>query len=397
MNIGNIVTKGLERAKLPVGDFAMREMAVQMLDEIIQEHYESKKWSFRKGVFILPVGSGIEEYALSKYVASWKDIVPHTMRGSNPARKLHFKPSHEFYKSHAYDLESGTPYQFRDGELRGFQTQVSAASTISFVSSLTNYTTGTVSVIYGSMRVAITTGSVTLDMLGRWFRVGTDAKRYKITQIESSSVFYIHAPYEGTTNATASFAIGDVQQKALVSGFLTTGAFHEEEVQLNGATSVSTTLTFATITRISKSDKTYGSVTATSNGGIITNVILDPGETEADFFTVKMYPIPSAAENLEYEALIRHPYLYRNTDSPLFPSQWHPFLALELYIKLMTEWHEKEVSLEVIRRRDNWKNDLYANDNNFDNWEVSQETESISLRQKSNNLPNMFDVSDDDF
>lgn len=395
MNIGNIVTMALKRARLPVSDYATREMATETLNEIFQEHWESNDWKFKKSQFFISLGAGIEEYALHKYCVGWNQIIPNTMRGTDPVRMLKFKPSHEFYKFHAHDLESGNPYQFRDGDLRGIETQVSAASTISFTSSLANYTTGTVSVTYGINRVVVTTGAVTLDMLGRWFRVGTDAKRYKIIRIESSSIFYIHEPYEGTTDGTASYAIGDVQQKGIVLGYVSDGTLVEEEVQLNGQTAVVTVNTFATLVRISKSDKTYGSVTAKSNGGGITNVILDPGETEADFHTVKFYPIPSVAELLQYEANMKHPYLWKPTDSPLFPSQFHAFLALELFIKLQTEWHEKDVLPEIIRRRDGWLISLIQVDNNTDNWDVVQETEIESTRSKNNNLPNMFDVSGD--
>lgn len=370
----------------------MREMAIQMLDEIIQELWESKKWNFRKSTFAFNTSSGVEEYGLNKLAG---DIVLNTMRGSDPVRRLTFEPSHEFFKKRPYTLSDGDPYVYRDGEYFGCQTQPSASSQITFSSSLSNYTTGTVSVIYGSQRVVIATGSVTLDMLGRWFRVGTDAKRYKIVTVESSSIFYIHEPYEGTTDSAATFAIGDVQQKGVVLGLLDNGTVLEEEVQLNGATTVTSTNSFASIIRISKSDKTYGYVTATSNGAVVTNAILDPGETEADFRTIKLHPIPTKEERITFESYGKHPHLYKPTDSPLIPSQFHPLLVLELFIKIKTEWLNQDVAQAVVERRNNILERMNTWDNDLDDWNAKQETTEYSSDRRSTNLPEEFGTYED--
>ena len=371
-------------------DVPLREMAIQMLDELIQELWESKKWNFRKSTFSFNTSSGIEEYGLNKLAG---DITLNTMRGSDPVRRLRFEPSHDFFKKRPYELSSGDPDFYRDGEYFGCQTQPSASSTVTFVSSLANYTTGTVNVIYGSQRVSITTGSITLDMLGRWILVGTDVKKYKIISIDSSSVFYIHEPYEGTTNATATFAIGDVQQKGIVVGMLDNGTVLEEEVQLNGATSVVSINSFASIIRISKSDKTHGYMTATSNGGLVTNAILDPGETEADYKTIKLHPIPDKEERISFESYGRHPHLYKSTDSPLVPSQFHNLLVLDLFIKIKTEWRNQEVSQSVIDRRNNILERMNTWDNDLDDWNAKQESDDSSGR--TTNLPSEFGTIED--
>jgi len=392
MNIGNIVTSGLRKADLSVKDFSFRSLGIDFLNEIIQEHWEYQNFGFKKGTFYLQTAQNIEEYSLSKYCAGVKSILNGTMRGSDPIRRISFKPSTEFLKTHPYELSSGDPYIFWDGEYRGFQTQVSASSLIKFQSSLANISTGTVNVTYGSNRVVFSSGVITIDVLGRWFRVGTDQRRYQIIKMESSTVAILDAPYEGTNNSTASYVIGDVQQKGIVLGYLNNGSLYEEEVQLNGATSVSTVNFYQMVVRISKSDKTGGYVTATSNNGLITNITLDPGETEADFQSVKLYPIPTKGEAISYEAGSKHPYLYKNTDSPLLPSQWHPLLALDLYIKLQTEWNKKEVSSETLRRRDQMFQNLIANDNNTDNWTILQDSDQTEFRS---NLPNNYPYTDD--
>ena len=388
MNIGTIITNALNRAQLSVSDYAMREMGFSMFNEIVQKHWSSKKWKFRKSTFNFNTSSGVEEYALDKYADL---IIPNTVRGTDPVRKIDFRPSHDFFYKYQGSLEDGDPYEYRDGEMYGVHRQPSTSSTISFSSSLANYTTGTVNVTYGSARMVLSATPLTIDYLGRWIRVGTDEKRYRIVRIETSSIFYVSEPYEGTSNSTATLAIGDVQQKGIVLGFLDNGSVREEEVELNGNTAVATTQTYATLIRISKSGSTSGYVTATSNSGLITNIILDPGETDHDFKTVKLYPIPTKEERINYESYGLHPWLHRNTDVPLFPGKYHPFLQIELFIKLMNEFRNQDVSSQVLDRRDKFFNDMVLEDNDTDEWNVKQEPDNVSSERRRSNMPGNFE------
>lgn len=391
MNIGNILSIALNRANLSVKDFDMRNVALDMLNEIIQKTWESEPWQWRQSLFYITTADGVEEYSLSKQSGGVNNILPNSMRGSTPIRLIEYKPSSEYYRTRPYNVGNATPYWFHEGEWRGIETDVSAASTVTIVSSQANTTTGTVAVAYGQNRVVFSASILTQNLIGQWFRVGTDPKRYQITSFDSATIGYLNAPYEGVTAGTASFAIGDIQQKALVLGYNTAGQLIEETVQLNGSTPVTTTNTFQGLLRISKSDRTYGYVTATSNGGVITNVILDPGETEADYQTVKFYPIPPQAEQITYEAYIKHPIMWRDTDVPLFPSQFHNLLVTELFIQLMTDWSKKEVSQITLKRRDEMIDRMRAINNSTDNWRVFQESQRDSQRSRINNLPNNYE------
>ena len=395
MNVGTIITRALQRNQISVTDFATREMAKDMLDEIIQTHWHSKKWKCRRGVFYIQTSDNVEEYGLNKLAG---DIVPNTMRGSDPIRMISYKPPHDFYLKHPFELASGDPYIYRDGEMWGVQTQPSASSQITIQSSLANYTTGTVTVVFGSQRVTIATGAFTIDMLGRWLRVGSDNYEYRISKFISSSEVLIDRPYEGTS-ASTTFVIGDVHQKVTVEGFDSAGNYIlEEEVKLNGTTGVVTVNSFAALNRISKSERTVGRVTATSNSALITNISLDPGETEADFRTIKFYPIPTKGELLTFESYARHPFLYKDSDSPLFPSQWHPFLLLELMIKLKSEFLMQEVPSEMLTRRASILDDMRINDNDTDEWNVTQETEQESYGRAGNgNLPENYGAYEQDY
>jgi len=391
MNTGQIVTRALNRAGLSVYEYATRELARDLLQEITDEIFESKFWKFRKRSLTISATASTEEVALDKRVRV-SNIVPNSMRGSDPVRTIKYEPSHDFYRRRPYEPESSSPYYFRDGQFKGFSTDPSSASVITLVSSLTNYSTGTLTVVNGQTRVVIATGSVSVDMVGRYIRVTGDNKAYKIVRldIQSTSVFYIDSPYEGASSTTATFIIGDIAQKATVLGYVS-GQLQEEEVQLNGSSSVATTKSFTSLVKISKSDKTGGYITATSNSGGVTNAILDPGETEIDVQTIKLYPIPAANETINYEAYITHPKLYKDSDAPLIPSEFHNLLVLELYIRLQTEINEKEVSQEVLNRRTVLKNQMNLIDNNTDAWTIQQESYEDSERSRASNLPSTYD------
>lgn len=383
------------RCDLPVSDYGFREMATSFLDEIVQEIWESHKFQFRHSQFFISTGQGIEEYAMPKLSGGIQNVVPNTMRGSDPVRRIRYRPLHEYRKQNTAAIPSGDPFRFTEGQYQGFETQVSAASTISFVSSEANITAGTVSVVQGLKRMTLSSETLSARDLGKWIRVGSDYKRYKIVSIEpaaggTSTVFHVHEEYDGSSNSTATYAIGDVQQKASVTGLLTNGAVAEEEVQLNGSTSVSTNRTFAQIIRITKSDKTHGAVTATSNGALITNIILDPSETEAEYQTLLFYPIPDKIELLSFWSYMKHPRIFKQNESPLFPSQFHNLLVIDLYIRLETEWKKQTVDQSVYSRRDGILDRMITWDNDTTNWEMLQETEETSERVYNTNLPNNY-------
>ena len=394
MNIGTIITRGLNRANLSVVDLVFRDFANELLDEIIQEHWEDHFWQFRKRSYSISATSGTDEYVLNK-LASVQTIVPNSMRGASPVRLIRYRPRSEHNRV-IFSSDSGNPYWFSEGTVRGFQTNPSSASPIRFVSSLTNYTTGTVTVVNGSKRLVFASATITIDMIGRWFRAGSDTKAYRIASrdFQSSTTYYISEAYEGVSRAGEPFAIGDIQQKASVLGFVS-GQLQEEEIQLNGAAAVSTGKSFSSVLRISKSDRTNGYITADSNAAAVMNVVLDPGETDTDFQTILFYPNPSATETISYDAWTRHPHLYKFTDSPLFPNQYHSLLVIELYIRLMEEWHKKGVSQEVLRRRDKILDRMLAIDNSTDGWKILQETEESSERSRLSNLPVAYGVDDD--
>lgn len=396
MNIGAIVTRALNRAHLAVEDIDYRDMAKDMLDEVIQEHWQSRKWKFRVRPLTVATVASTVEYALDKRVPSVQEIVANSFKGSSSYRDIQYRPTHEFKRTHSDATSTGDPTIFYESQVKGFSSNPSSASAIAIVSSLANYATGTVTVVNGSTQVVFSGATITLDMLGRWIRIGSDTRAYRLISKEgnSSTIFYIDAAYEGADASGAAFVLGDIQQKVTVLGYVS-GYLQEEEVQLNGATPVSTSKSFTSLVRISKDLKTHGYITCTSNAGVVTNLVLDPGETEVDIPHINLYPIPDGVETLNYDAYIKHPYLYKDSDSPLFPSQFHPMLVIDLYIKLMTEFKQQDVSEAVYARRDHLFSTMEEIENSTDNWTILQETEESSERSRLSNLPNAYGTDND--
>lgn len=398
MNIGNIVTQALLRADLSVFDYKLRQLATQMLDEQIQFLYEMEEWWFRKSLFSITFLNNIEEYALDKLTSGCQGMLPNSFRGSNPVRRIVYEPAMEHYRKRAFVAQNANPYYYREGDVRGYAIQVSAASNITFVSSLTS-TTGNVAVTYGSRRIIFAAPTVNINSLGMSISFAGDVgKYYQITSLDTAqsyTIAFLSEPYQGATSAALAFTLGDIGMKACVSGYDTSNAFVEEQIILQGSTAVTTATVFSAIDRVTKTAQTYGRVTATSNGGLITNAVLDPGETEVDYQTIKVYPIPAQDQELAtYENYIRHPHMVNPSSVPLIPSQYHQLLVLQLYIKLMTEWNKKEVSQETIVQRDAFLQRMITINNNTDNWKMQQETEYDSTRSRISNLPVNFGISD---
>lgn len=393
MNNGTIINRALSRRKLAIKDVGFRDMALEMLDEVIQYFWNYQAWKFRVKQFTLAMVIGQEEYPLDKRIVNYSDILKYTLQGSNPVRYIKYEPSQEFNRTHPFELSSGDPYRWRPGQVNGFSLNPSAASVITLVSSLTNYTTGTAAVVNGQNRVVFTTSVLTQNMLGLWIRFASDQRAYRLNRRDfgSSTIYYLDDLYEGVSGAGVAFVIGDVQQKATVSGYLvTSGQYAEEEVQLAGSTPVSTVQQFTSLVRISKSGITGGYITATSNSSAVTNAILSPGETDLNILTINFYPIPSKVETINMESAIAHPFMVKESDSPLFPAQFHELLVVDLQIKIIEEWLNQEVPQGLIERRQRLLNNMVDIDNSTAGWTIQQESEEDSDRTYANNLPNNF-------
>lgn len=318
------------------------------------------------------------------------------MRGTDPIRRIEYRPSSEWYRTRPYDPGNADPYYYHEGDFSGVDFQPSAASVISISSNLVNTTGGTVAVMNGLTRITFSLSILNQNSIGLWIAFeGSTSKYYQIKSLDtvsSSTVCYLSDPYEGTSNAAATYNLGDVGQKVCVSGFDSTGSFIEETIILNGSTVQNTSTVFSELVKISKDKATYGRVTATSNGGAITNVALSPGEYENVSQSIIFYPVPTKEELISYEARIQHPMIYSENDTPLVPVNYHGYLVTELYIRMMTEFLVRDVSASVVDLQEARLQKMISIDNDTSNWEVNQESYDSSYGSIGTNLPTNYEV-----
>jgi len=111
--------------------------------------------------------------------------------------------------------------------------------------------------------------------------------------------------------------------KGLVSGVEVT-----ERLTLTGAVAVNTTATFDFLFSITK-DATNGNITATSNVGAVTNIVLQPGETFLEHWEVRLHQIPDDTYTVPYSFQCI-PWTLSNDEDPIhLPDVYsEAFLAL---------------------------------------------------------------------
>lgn len=113
----------------------------------------------------------------------------------------------------------------------------------------------------------------------------------------------------------------DTTQKVLVKGIVS-GSLDFEELSLNGTTAVNGSKLFTSISAVTKSAATAGRVTVTSNGGVVTNVVLTPQEKTLRLRKVRLHPIPSSALTITVKCFGLPPELTQAYEDTEIPSRW---------------------------------------------------------------------------
>ena len=103
----------------------------------------------------------------------------------------------------------------------------------------------------------------------------------------------------------------------------------QQAVTLNGTTPVVSTISIVTFMSLSKSAASVGSITVTSNGGVVTNVIMSPSSRNTDHPVIKLHNIPDATKTITYDFIMKLPNISGDNDISLIPEQYHD--AIELY------------------------------------------------------------------
>lgn len=126
-----------------------------------------------------------------------------------------------------------------------------------------------------------------------------------------------------------------------INGLDQDGVLIREEVTLDGVNPVVTTSQFTRVFAKSFNAFTAGIVTITSNGGLVTNVVVSPRDRQGLFPEITFYPMPSTGTTLYYDATMRLPPLVTDNDMSLIPEQYHD--AIEDYCKFQGYRHKKDM------------------------------------------------------
>jgi len=126
-----------------------------------------------------------------------------------------------------------------------------------------------------------------------------------------------------------------------IEGLNASGVLIGEEVTLTGTTPVVTTNTYTRILGRGLNGFLTGILTITSNAGSITNAVIGPRQRQGMFPKIILYPTPSDARTLYYDAYCKLPDLVNDNDFSIIPEQYHD--AIEFYCLYRGNLHKKEL------------------------------------------------------
>ena len=141
--------------------------------------------------------------------------------------------------------------------------------------------------------------------------------------------------YQPTSASALSFtstSASDVTSYFVnVQGLDTNGILVYETVTLTGLSAAVTTNSYTKILALSKNAATNGIITATSNAGVVTNVVIARKDRATTHPIVYLYDIPSAVSTLYYDFTMKLLDIVDDNDISLIPEQYHD--VIETYAK----------------------------------------------------------------
>ena len=120
----------------------------------------------------------------------------------------------------------------------------------------------------------------------------------------------------------------DTTQTVRVKGYDANGTEIQEQISLNGTTSAAGSVSFTSITHLSKSDVTSGIVTVTSNSAAVTVVRLPAYFKAKQFQPLNLYYIPSGVNAYKVRGIKRPTQMVYAEDYPDFPESYHELVLI---------------------------------------------------------------------
>jgi len=106
-------------------------------------------------------------------------------------------------------------------------------------------------------------------------------------------------PTSSSTISVVSNSASDITSYYVIVRGISGGVMKTERLTLTGAAAVVSTNSYTSLLSISK-DTTNGTVTVTSNTGVVTNIVLLPGEKEKEHWEIRLHQIPNDTYTLPY-------------------------------------------------------------------------------------------------
>lgn len=141
----------------------------------------------------------------------------------------------------------------------------------------------------------------------------------------------LNQPSSSSVITFVSSSASDTNVNVNVQGLNGSGIFITEVVNTNGTSGVATTSSFTKVMGLAKDAKSVGTITATSNSGVVTNVVIAPNDRHVNHPLIKFHDIPDSTKTIYYDFTMKMMDLYDDYDSSLIPEQYHD--AIELYAK----------------------------------------------------------------
>lgn len=332
MNLDYIAKNALLRAELPIDDGAHIQLAHGYVNDSIQDIWNlcDADWKTSNSSFVTV--DGCDEYILNKY---FDRFVKDGIRGVDVYRRvIHFIEQERFFRvTQVSPYSTGNPIIATHGDYYGIDEQLNIPSQITVYSSLANKTTGAVKTVAQSKTITGSGTAFSKNDVGLRIKISGDFKSYLVTDVDvNTQELYLEEKYEGASNDSASYELGDIDVHVNVKGYVA-GAVDTEDILLNGSTPVSGVKLFTTLLSVSKSGMTGGKVTAQSSLAQIV-AQLDPSEFDIERRSVKVWRIPGSVETIKYRFYMRHPILRVGTERPLLPEKWHRFILYKTEAKL---------------------------------------------------------------
>lgn len=150
-------------------------------------------------------------------------------------------------------------------------------------------------------------------------------------------------PTSASTLSLVSSSASDTTAVVKIEGLNASGVLVGEEVTLDGVTPVVTTNTYSRVFGRSNNNYLSGILTITSNAGVVTNAVVGPRQRQGLYPKIVLYPTPSDARTLYYDAYMVLPELVNDNDFSLIPEQYHN--AIEFYCLYRGQLHKKDQGL----------------------------------------------------